>query len=32
MDDIDKEISNMKLAINARGRLVATEFMKQFDT
>jgi actin related protein 2/3 complex subunit 4 len=32
MDDIDKEISNMKLAIDARGRLVATEFMKQFDT
>jgi hypothetical protein len=32
MDDIDKEISYMKIALNARGRLVASEFMKQFDT
>ena len=28
--DIDKEISGMKIALNARARLVATEFMKQF--
>ena len=32
MDDIDKEISGMKIAINARARVVATEFMKQFAT
>jgi len=32
MDDIDKEISSMKISLNARGRLVASEFMKQFDT
>ena len=30
MEDIDKEISAMKLAVNARARLVATEFMKEF--
>jgi actin related protein 2/3 complex subunit 4 len=30
MEDIDKEISAMKLAINARARIVATEFTKQF--
>jgi actin related protein 2/3 complex, subunit 4 len=30
MEDIDKEISGMKIALNARARLVATEFMKQF--
>ena len=30
MEDIDKEISAMKLAVNARSRLVATEFMKEF--
>ncbi len=30
MEDIDKEISGMKIAINARARVVATEFMKQF--
>ena len=28
MEDIDKEISAMKIAINARGRVVANEFMK----
>jgi actin related protein 2/3 complex, subunit 4 len=32
MEDIDREINYMKLAINARGRLVASEFMKRFDT
>ena len=32
MEDIDKEISAMKLAVNARSRLVATEFMKEFMT
>lgn len=30
MEDIDKEISDMKISINARGRIVATEFMRQF--
>lgn len=30
MEEIDKEISAMKIAINARARIVATEFMKQF--
>ncbi|ETV95931.1 hypothetical protein, variant [Aphanomyces invadans] len=30
MEDIDKEISEMKINLNARGRVVATEFMKQF--
>ena len=30
MEDIDKEISAMKLAVNARARLIATEFMKEF--
>ena len=30
MEDIDKEISAMKIAINARARIVATEFVKQF--
>ena len=29
MEDIDKEISSMKIAVNARGRVVASEFMKQ---
>lgn len=29
MEDIDKEISGMKIAINARARVVATEYMKQ---
>jgi actin related protein 2/3 complex subunit 4 len=32
MEDIDKEISGMKIAINARARVVASEFMKQFST
>lgn len=30
MQDIDKEISEMKLAINARARIVAEEFLKEF--
>lgn len=30
MADVDKEISAMKLAVNARMRLVATEFVKGF--
>jgi actin related protein 2/3 complex subunit 4 len=30
MEDVDKEISGMKIALNARARLVATEMMKQF--
>lgn len=29
MEDIDKEINGMKIAINARARIVASEFMKQ---
>ncbi len=29
MEDIDKEISAMKLAVNARARLVVSEFMKE---
>ncbi|XP_039118939.1 actin-related protein 2/3 complex subunit 4-like [Dioscorea cayenensis subsp. rotundata] len=28
--DIDKEITELKLSVNTRGRLVATEFLKQF--
>jgi len=30
MEEIDKEISEMKLAVNARGRIVAEEFLKRF--
>ncbi|KAL4326510.1 hypothetical protein AHAS_Ahas13G0007300 [Arachis hypogaea] len=30
MQDIDKEISELKMSVNTRGRLVATEFLKQF--
>ncbi|KAH0471160.1 hypothetical protein IEQ34_000883 [Dendrobium chrysotoxum] len=29
-NDIDKEISELRLSVNTRGRLVATEFLKQF--
>ncbi len=32
MEDIDKEISAMKIAMNARARVVATEYMKQFSS
>lgn len=31
MEEIDKEISAMKISINARARVVATEYMKQFN-
>ena len=31
IEDIDKEISDMKLAVNARARVCAEEFYKQFD-
>jgi len=30
MEDIDREISAMKLAVNARARVVAKEFLKEF--
>jgi actin related protein 2/3 complex subunit 4 len=30
MKEIDSEISGMKLSVNARGRVVATTFLKQF--
>jgi len=30
MEEADKEISEMKISMNARGRLVATEFMQAF--
>ncbi|XP_021862534.1 actin-related protein 2/3 complex subunit 4 isoform X1 [Spinacia oleracea] len=30
MEDIDKEINELKMSVNTRGRLVATEFLKQF--
>merc|ERR1712232_13591 len=30
MNDVDKEISEMKLAVNARARTVAQEYLKQF--
>eukprot|EP01090_Pellita_catalonica_P022357 TRINITY_DN865_c0_g1_i1.p1 TRINITY_DN865_c0_g1~~TRINITY_DN865_c0_g1_i1.p1 ORF type:complete len:212 (-),score=42.18 TRINITY_DN865_c0_g1_i1:86-640(-) len=30
MQDIDKEISEMKLSVNTRARVVAQEFLKQF--
>ncbi|KAF5452119.1 hypothetical protein F2P56_027152 [Juglans regia] len=30
MEDIEKEISELKMSVNTRGRLVATEFLKQF--
>ncbi len=30
MEEIDKEISSMKLSVNARARVVATEYLKQF--
>jgi actin related protein 2/3 complex subunit 4 len=31
MEDIDKEISAMKIAINARARIIAEEFMNQWN-
>jgi len=30
MEDVDKEISEMKLAVNARARITAEQFLKQF--
>ena len=30
MEDVNKEISELKLAVNARARVVATSFLKQF--
>lgn len=30
MQDVDKEINSLKLAVNARGRVVATTFLSQF--
>jgi actin related protein 2/3 complex subunit 4 len=30
MEDVDKEISQMKIAMNARARIVATTYMEQF--
>ncbi|EPS62361.1 hypothetical protein M569_12430, partial [Genlisea aurea] len=30
MEDIDKEINELKVSVSTRGRLVATEFLKQF--
>ncbi|VYS62616.1 unnamed protein product [Arabidopsis thaliana] len=32
MEDIEKEIRDLKESVNTRGRLVATEFLKQFIT
>jgi len=31
IEDIDKEISEMKLSVNARARVCAEEFYKLFD-
>ena len=30
MEEVDKEINGMKIALNARARIVASEYMKQF--
>ena len=30
MEDIDKEVSEMKLGVNSRGRVVAAKFLEQF--
>ena len=30
MEEVDKEISGMKIAVNARARIVASSFMKRF--
>ena len=30
MEEIDKEISALKIAVNARARIVASEFMDKF--
>ena len=31
IEDVDKEISEMKLGVNSRGRVVAREFLSQFE-
>ena len=31
MEEIDKEISNMKLAVNSRARISAAEFLQKFN-
>ncbi|EGC40374.1 p20-arc [Dictyostelium purpureum] len=30
MEDIDKEVSDLKLTLNARGRIIASEYLKNF--
>ena len=30
MEEVDKEISEMRLAVNARARITAQEYLKQF--
>lgn len=30
MEDVDKELSEMKLSLNARARICAEEYLKQF--
>ena len=30
MEEIDKELSEMKLAVNARSRILAEEYLKKF--
>ena len=30
MEDVDKEINEIRLGVNARARITATEFLKQF--
>ena len=30
MEDVDREISEMKLSVNARARIVAESFLSQF--
>ena len=30
MEDIDREINAMKIAVNTRARIVASEFMRSF--
>jgi len=31
LEEVDKEISGMKIAVNARARLVASEYLRQFE-
>ena len=30
MEEVDKEVSDLKLAVNARARICAAEFLKNF--